>query len=358
MDGLIRRPMNLKYYQPFQRGNRTCVSPPLEVADDGSKAWKNCLVGHFIEKKLPFTLVKNIAMRIWGSRGLLEVLANEKGFYFFKFSDDEACSNVLEAGPWLFTGRMLILKKWHPRLILTKDTYSKIPMWVKLFNIPHEYWTKDGLSYIASAVGKPLYVDSLTESMKRISFARVCIEIDATCDLVDSFDLFMGDDMYPNEGEKVEILVEYQWKPKICTECKSFGHSDVTCLRLKTMQSPSYMDLPSKPKQEWKMPPIHDANVSDPFKENVIDTSNHFSALVDDGGNLCGEDDSPATASPDHLLWLTKIKNIDGVPIIGLSSPSETSSKKKKKKRMSKAAKKGMESSSQAKVKSSLSLND
>ncbi|KAK2641983.1 hypothetical protein Ddye_023746 [Dipteronia dyeriana] len=161
MDGLIRRPMNLKYYQPFQSGIRTCVSPPLEVADDGSKSWKNCLVGHFIEKKLPFTLVKNIAMHIWGSCVLLEVLANEKGFYFFKFLDDEACSNVLEAGPWLFTGRMLILKKWHPRLILTKDTYSKIPVWVKLFNIPHEYWTEEGLSYIASAVGKPLYADSL-----------------------------------------------------------------------------------------------------------------------------------------------------------------------------------------------------
>ncbi|KAK3218486.1 hypothetical protein Dsin_012456 [Dipteronia sinensis] len=55
------------------------------------------------------------------------------------FTDDEACSNVLESGPWLFTGRMVILKKWHPRLILTKETYSKIPVWVKLFNIPHEY---------------------------------------------------------------------------------------------------------------------------------------------------------------------------------------------------------------------------
>ncbi|KAK0586273.1 hypothetical protein LWI29_003970 [Acer saccharum] len=51
----------------------------------------------------------------------------------------------------------------------------------------------EGLSHIASAVGKPLYADSLTESMKRISFARVCIEIDAFCDLVDSFDRFMGD---------------------------------------------------------------------------------------------------------------------------------------------------------------------
>ncbi|KAK3229967.1 hypothetical protein Dsin_001848 [Dipteronia sinensis] len=91
-------------------------------------------------------------MLIWGNRGLLEVLANEKGFYFFKFSDDEACSNVLEAGPWLSAGRMMILKKWHPRLILSKDFYSKIPVWVKLFNIPHEYWNEEGLSHIASAV--------------------------------------------------------------------------------------------------------------------------------------------------------------------------------------------------------------
>ncbi|KAK0588873.1 hypothetical protein LWI29_006507 [Acer saccharum] len=167
----------------------------------------------------------------------------KRGFYFFKFLDEEACSNVLEAGPWLFAGRMVILKKWHPRLILSKDSYSKIPVWVKLFNIPHEYWNEEGLSHIASAVGKPLYVDSLTESMKRISFARVCIEIDATCDLVHSFDLFMGDSSDPKLGENVEILVEYQWKPKICTECKSFGHSITTCPRLKPYTLPLMLIL-------------------------------------------------------------------------------------------------------------------
>ncbi|KAK3229882.1 hypothetical protein Dsin_001763 [Dipteronia sinensis] len=208
---------------PHTKGS---VSPPMEVAEDGSKAWKNCLVGYFIEKKLPFSLVNNIAMRLWGNRGLQEVLANDKGFFFFKFLDDEACSNVLESGLLLFAGRMVILKKWHPRLILTKETYSKIPVWVKLFNIPHELWNEEGLSHIASAVEKPLYADSLTESMKRISYARVCIEIDAT--------------------------FEYQWKPKICTECKFFGHSITTCPKLKPLHPPSVMDFDPKPKQEWR----------------------------------------------------------------------------------------------------------
>ena len=425
MDIPTSKPMNLKFYQPLQSGNRKCVSPPMEVAEDGSKAWKNCLVGYFIEKKLPFSFVNNIAKKIWGNYGLLEVLANEKGFYFFKFSDDDSCSKVLEAGPWLFAGRMIILKKWHSRLVLTKESYSKVPVWVKFFNIPHEYWTEEGLSYIASAVGKPLYADSLTESMKRISYARICVEIDATSKLVDSFDLLMGDCDELNNGESVEILVEYQWRPKICPECKSFGHSTATCPNLKQVVGKFEENRSSKVKQEWvkvnrgaaahvsnssgnlargdatlvpspsaNMEPlplsISSLNVDEVIatghseiephlcptnmpiknqcnvlsKESVVDTSNKFSALDENGYSVlskdsvveCSDDDSPTTASPDHSLWLSKIKNIDGVPIIGLSSTPESSSNKKKKKKRS--AKKGVDNSSQAKVKSFQPLND
>ncbi|KAK2655060.1 hypothetical protein Ddye_008112 [Dipteronia dyeriana] len=75
-------------------------------------------------------------------------------------SKREACPSAI------VEGRMVILKKWHPRPNLSKDSYTKISVWAKLFNIPHEYWNEEGLSHIASAVGKPLYADSLTESMK------------------------------------------------------------------------------------------------------------------------------------------------------------------------------------------------
>ena len=44
--------------------------------------------------------------------------------------------------------------------------------------------------------------------MKRISYARICVEIDATSKLVDSFDLLMGNYDEHNDGESVEILVE------------------------------------------------------------------------------------------------------------------------------------------------------
>ncbi|KAI9196587.1 hypothetical protein LWI28_025225 [Acer negundo] len=134
---------------------------------------------------------------------------------------------------------MVILKKWHPKFILSKDSYSKILVWVKLFNTPHEYWNEEGLSHIASAVGKPLYADSLTKSMKRISFARVCIEIDASCDLVDSFDLFMGDNSDPN-------LVK-MWKSWLNTNGnrKSVQNASLlaTLLRLALSSSPYTLPL-------------------------------------------------------------------------------------------------------------------
>lgn len=77
---------------------------------------------------------------------------------------------------------------------LSKESFDKAPVWVNLYNIPLEYWNAKGLSYIASAIGRPLYADSMTESRKRISFARICVELDVSSDLIDSFELDMGDD--------------------------------------------------------------------------------------------------------------------------------------------------------------------
>ena len=86
-----------------------------------------------------------------------------------------------------------------------KELLTKIPIWAQFYNVPLEYWTAQGLSYIASSIGRPLYSDSLTESLKRISYARVCIEVDSK--LLLSFDLQFAN------GEFCEVMISYPWKP-------------------------------------------------------------------------------------------------------------------------------------------------
>ena len=101
-------------------------------------------------------------------------------------------------------------------------------MWVLLYNVPVEYWTPKGLSYISSAIGKPLFADSTTLSRRRLNYARVCVEIEASAKLIEEFDLATGlsEDPYINP---IRIKALYQWKPASCTHCQTFGHTTESC---------------------------------------------------------------------------------------------------------------------------------
>ncbi|KAI8570079.1 hypothetical protein RHMOL_Rhmol01G0005400 [Rhododendron molle] len=65
----------------------------------------------------------------------------------------------------------------------TKGAFSSVLVWVKLYNVPLESWTEDGLSYI----GKPLYLDDFTQDHSRLTFTRVRIEVEAGKETSKSF---------------------------------------------------------------------------------------------------------------------------------------------------------------------------
>ena len=81
---------------------------------------------------------------------------------------------------------------------LTKCHHANIPLWIKLHNVPLQFWNEEGLRYIASVVGKPLYVDSLTIKKLRISYAGVCVEVHVEEQLLAAFDLRIDVNGQPN----------------------------------------------------------------------------------------------------------------------------------------------------------------
>ncbi|KAF8034662.1 hypothetical protein BT93_C0851 [Corymbia citriodora subsp. variegata] len=190
-----------------------CFDEDFEAADP---IWHQCLVGYFVGKKLPFRLVETALKHLWGHR-LLEVKANDQGFYFFHISDAEFRREILEGGPLTVARVPLILQQWKPMLVLKKGEHSSIPVWIRLKNLPYELWSATGLSKVASAIGKPLNVDQRTEQLKMISFARVCVELSATKPCHDSITVFLN-------GESRIVDVEYEWKPVSCLNCGVFGH--------------------------------------------------------------------------------------------------------------------------------------
>jgi len=214
---------NLNFAPPAITDGRVTVAPPLDVFEDGRELWKSTLVGHFVGQKLPYPVVNSIAKRIWGSYGLSEVLSSDNGFFLFTFDSVDHATNLLERAPWHMANRPLVLKRWQPNMQFLKDDLVRVPIWVKLYNVPLEYWTVKGLSCVTSAIGVPLHTDFTTLFSKRLSYARVCVEIDASKTLVKEYDL-----RCPN-GLFITISADYEWIPSRCNNCNVFGHTTAIC---------------------------------------------------------------------------------------------------------------------------------
>ncbi|GAV61101.1 zf-CCHC_4 domain-containing protein [Cephalotus follicularis] len=68
-------------------------------------------------------------------------------------------------------------------------------------------------------------MDANTTNRYALSFARVCIDMEASSSFPDSIVLELDD------GSTTTIGVEYPWRPDSCTLCKVFDHSNRTCPR-------------------------------------------------------------------------------------------------------------------------------
>ncbi|KAK6786919.1 hypothetical protein RDI58_015444 [Solanum bulbocastanum] len=84
--------------------------------------------------------------------------------------------------------------------------------------LPVGYWSSEALSKGESAIGKPLYTDSFTASMTRISYARVLVEADVSQPLLDSIDIVIP-------TGSIQQQIEYDWRPKFCSVYEIWAQS-------------------------------------------------------------------------------------------------------------------------------------
>nr|GEV97913.1 zinc knuckle CX2CX4HX4C [Tanacetum cinerariifolium] len=73
---------------------------------------------------------------------------------------------------------------------LLEEELTRIPIWVKLHDVPLQVFEEDGISLIDTFIEKPIMLDSYTSSMckdscGRSSFARCLIEVNSEAYLVD-----------------------------------------------------------------------------------------------------------------------------------------------------------------------------
>ncbi|GKB67000.1 RNA-directed DNA polymerase, eukaryota, reverse transcriptase zinc-binding domain protein [Tanacetum coccineum] len=176
-----------------------------EIVEEGSKKWVNTIYGYFVGCNMSPAELRN----------------------------SEGMNTIVDQSPLMVNGKPLMVQKWSPDVCVEKGEPNKIPVWIKLFNIPLEAWSVKGISALASKLGKPLVMDDMTASMchngtRRSAFARVLVEIEASKGFKDIIEI-----QYKDKNNNVIrtkfVKVEFSWKPISCTHCNVFGHSEFRC---------------------------------------------------------------------------------------------------------------------------------
>ncbi|KAJ4846497.1 hypothetical protein Tsubulata_004019 [Turnera subulata] len=153
---------------------------------------------------------------------VIQISLSQDGLYLFQYPTDSSLSRALQGGPWRIGGIPLFLRKWDVNIKPIDFSASVIPVWVQLKHVPFELMTNEGLSYLASTIGKPIHMNQDCSKLFSSDRVTICIDVDYSKPLLDELAVAL-------DGCTRTIKISYSWKPICCDMCHKWGHHHLAC---------------------------------------------------------------------------------------------------------------------------------
>ncbi|GJV01554.1 ATPase, F1/V1/A1 complex, alpha/beta subunit, partial [Tanacetum coccineum] len=216
-----------------EKQNSNITEPKSHKLNEGGvlrKSFISTVAENIVDNKLKLIPTGMNDGREVGKFGLIDIVT-QNDMFLIKFRDEVGMNHVLENGPWMVNNKPMFIQKWDTSIIMDRKEPKALPLWVKLHFVPIEAWTVNGISAIASSLGKPLIMDKTTTKMcnegrGRFGYARVLIEVQAKKEFKEKVEICYSSNQNPEGNFSKYVDVEYSWKPPVCTLCKVFGHLD------------------------------------------------------------------------------------------------------------------------------------
>ena len=102
-------------------------------------------------------------MSLWKLAGRLDCVDLGRDFFLMRFGLVEDFENVIKGGRWFIGGHFLTIKAWEPNFKPASVVCNLVVVWIRLLELPFEYYDPRVLREIGSSIGPVLRVDSNTE---------------------------------------------------------------------------------------------------------------------------------------------------------------------------------------------------
>jgi hypothetical protein len=160
--------------------------------------------------------------KLWTTMASWKMVPLGKGYYDFIFNSAEDYRKIWAVGTVNLKPGLLRLSQWTKDFKYQTQKQTHVSLWIRLVELPQEYWRERTLKEIASAVGTPIDIDGPTRNRTFGHYARILVDIDLSKKLYDEI-------LVEREDFAFKVEVQYERMPLFCQHCHSIGHNISSC---------------------------------------------------------------------------------------------------------------------------------
>ena len=179
--------------------------------------WSKALIVKVFGRSVDFNYLTFKINALWKPKAKMDCVNLGRDFFLIRFSNSEDYDNVLRGGLWFIWGHYLTIIPWEPYFKTSEAKLSSVAMWVRLPELPIEFYKALVLKEIGSVIGLVL-IDSFIASETRGGYARLCVQINLNRPLITSIRI----------GRLVQRVM-YEGVSSLCFSCGQLGHKKESC---------------------------------------------------------------------------------------------------------------------------------
>lgn len=192
------------------------------VSKDADQFEKLAVIGHFLGRKFSRKEIKDWVMKTWKVVPILNFMP--KSFFVAVFEDEKSRDEIVVRN-WKFGESHLFIQNWTKNFNPLKYNPLEGPTWVRLYNIPFEYWSGNCLKRIGDTLGQTIEVD--TRNCESLIYAR--IRVITIEEIPKEIILINGNENW-SQSLEIEKLAFF------CMRCKRRNHNVTECRRRPSSQ--------------------------------------------------------------------------------------------------------------------------
>ena len=148
--------------------------------------WVKALIVKVFGKIVGFTFLQSRLLSMWKPVGRIDIVDLDKEFYLVRFYSKDDYDAILDKGPWFIGENFLSILPWEPNFKPSTAIVSSIATWIRLNELPIEYYEANTLKRIGTAIRNVLRIEGHIAMEVRGRYARLCVQVDINKPLITS----------------------------------------------------------------------------------------------------------------------------------------------------------------------------